>query len=169
MKVLLLGLALGAPPVLFAEGAATPGDVVGGLGGVAGLSAVGVITWMMKQHKDELRETREEFMRREQARDQMFRDTIKEVVSEFKTALRGQQEDQNRVLREMRNENQRNTERQFELSKEVVQSMELVNQSLLAMSHRLEALEEGGPFHQKPHYPKPGQNPLNDPPKPPRR
>ena len=173
MKVLLLGLAAGSLYTLLGDVAPSPGDVLGTADGVASLGSLGVIAWILKSHKDELKETREAFSQRETARDALFNATIKEIVVEFKQALKETQAEFNRIHREMREENQKNIERQFKHSEEVVAALEHVTQSLEGLSQRIQKLEaekDPGVFHPTPHYPQPGQNPQNPPPpKPPWR
>lgn len=168
MKLLLFGLAAGGVLHLFGQtgGGPTPEELGGTVGGIAGFGSLALVAWLIREHRSEMKETREEFVKRETARDEMFNRTLTTVVTDFKESLKRIQEEAQRDRREMREENQKNIDRQFEHSSEVVAALERVNTALeqlnknqVEFAHRLDAID-GGPKSP------PRQNPPRNPPRP---
>jgi methyl-accepting chemotaxis protein len=154
----LVVLAAGGSVTLFGEAAGNLADAAGTVGGITGLGSVAFIVWVMNRHqgelkdmRGELKETREDYSRRENARDTMFNGTVKEIVNEFKESLNKLQED-----------NQNNIERQFQTANQITSALEQVNRSLHELTSRMDAIEGGSrevpalPPHLSP---PPGPNP----------
>lgn len=117
---------------------------VGGLaGGVTGVGALGAIVWLINRHSADMEKKTECFSKAlESSRTLLVSELtrkdaqITDIITKFDGALR-----------EMRAENQRNIERQFEHSREVVAALEHVNDSLLELSGRIKTLEDGSGTH----------------------
>jgi hypothetical protein len=146
----------GATGLLLAAGDA-PTDMGGGLlgGGVGGLiTGGGAIFFLIRRHDTAL-----------EKKDEKHDAAIKDLTTKFEAMLTKKDEQIvgivnkfDGALREMREENQRNVERQFEHSKEVVAALEHVNTSLHELSGRVDALDGSKSHGSLPSSHPPGQS-----------
>lgn len=164
------------PTAVFASltlfGDTSPGDAAAATGGIAGFGSLGISGYLIWRNSSDIRELRTAHEREMTAARAEFTEKYALLSAQFLDEVR----EFRKEIREARSEQQRNVERYLEHSRELIVTLEKLNQSqkdlhagqiamkdaMQAIEYRMQSIEKGqtparaiDPAHQHPQPPPP--------------